>query len=37
MFSRAFAKVALVSLIIVAMGGWLYLLTKTAIWVINLI
>ena len=34
---RTLGKAAFVALILVAMGGWLYLLTKTALWAIKLI
>jgi hypothetical protein len=32
-----FAKTFLIALIVVSMGGWLYLLTKAAIWIIHVV
>ena len=37
MLGHALSKTALVTLILISMGGWLYFLTKTALWVIKLI
>ena len=37
MVGGTFGKAAFVALVLIAMGGWLYLLTKTAVWAIKLI
>jgi hypothetical protein len=36
-FGHMFAKTFIIALIVVSMGGWLYLLTKAAIWIIHVV
>jgi hypothetical protein len=34
---HTFTKSFIIALIVVAMGGWLYLLTKAALWIIHVV
>ena len=36
-FGQMLAKTFIIALIVVSMGGWLYLLTKAAIWIIHVV